>query len=188
MCVCLEKNSEKKFNDCISHVSNVRRACLIKSVCTEVVSSTLPKNSIVWWVPRVTIAVFQYQKSFIIPLTCHIEQTKMLFCCCDFLYFSLIFCVCDHSLSYLRKLLENEDAPEAAFLFLNSMVAFIEVHRQCFGFVLHPFASELIKLRKTILLLPIKKLPLKLHVVTAHLKQRCVCACVRVCSVCARLI
>jgi len=87
----------------------------------------------------------------------------------------VVFCVFCVSLSHLRNLLQSEHAPDDAFLFLNAMIAFIEVHRRCFGLVLRTFASQLTELRRTILLLPIKKLPLKLHVVTAHLKQRCVC-------------
>ena len=89
-----------------------------------------------------------------------------------FLFDFVRACVCDNRITHLRNLLTTEAAPEAAMLFLEAMVSFIRVHRCCFGFVLHPFDSELRELRKAILLLPIKKLPLKLHVMTAHLKER----------------
>ena len=73
------------------------------------------------------------------------------------------------SLQYLRELLTA--APPDALLFFDAMQAFVAVQHATFGQQLLPYTALLTDLRKRILLLPIRKLPLKLHVMTAHLKE-----------------
>ncbi len=75
------------------------------------------------------------------------------------------------SLEYLHRLL-SEAAADSAILFFDTMTAFVDVQHRCFGMELLPFRKELTLLRNCILRLPIHKLPLKLHVMSAHLQAR----------------
>jgi len=54
----------------------------------------------------------------------------------------------------------------------NTILWFVQVEHCTFGLKLLPYAAALTQLRKDIRLLPIKKIPLKLHVMSAHLKER----------------
>ncbi len=56
-------------------------------------------------------------------------------------------------------------------LFFNAFSSYIALQKACFGMEKRPHYAELRELRKHVILLPINKLPLKLHVVLAHLSK-----------------
>ena len=57
-------------------------------------------------------------------------------------------------------------------VFLAFSISENELQHRTFCVDLHPYGSELTKLRQDIFRLPIQKMQLKLHVMTAHLKER----------------
>lgn len=75
----------------------------------------------------------------------------------------------DNSLEYLDGLLKSADAD--ATLFYDAMCHLVKLQHKCFGLVLHEYEQEHRRFRTAVLRLPITKLPLKIHVILAHLKD-----------------
>jgi len=76
---------------------------------------------------------------------------------------------------HLQQMLQ--DSSKEALLFFNAMKSFVLVEHDTFGINLRSpqYRASLKQLRKHVLLLPIKKIPLKLHVICVHLEQRYAC-------------
>jgi len=72
------------------------------------------------------------------------------------------------SMQYLRRFI-IKDGPPSALLFLNAYEAFVQLEHSCFGSVLLDYQTPLANLRRCMELLPVNKVPLKIHVLTAHL-------------------
>jgi len=67
-----------------------------------------------------------------------------------------------------------KDSSKDAMLFYNAMKSFVEVEHDSFGVDLRTpeYRASLKQLREDVVMLPIKKIPLKLHVICVHLDQR----------------
>ncbi len=78
------------------------------------------------------------------------------------------------SMQYLKTLLKTTSAAPDTLLYYNAMAAFIELENRCFSKKIHAggYAAELSGYKAACLRLPTKKVPMKMHVIVAHL-DRC---------------
>ncbi len=76
-------------------------------------------------------------------------------------------------MDYLKKLLQTESAPPHALLFFEAMSAFVLLKQQCFSTKLSDsgYEAELKAFHTACLALPIRKIPLKMHLIIAHLDR-----------------
>jgi len=79
----------------------------------------------------------------------------------------------DDSITYLKGLLDNTKAVPAVILLFNAMRAFVDLKKRCFSKIIASggFATELKAFKTACLLVDIKKIPLKMHIIIAHLHR-----------------
>ncbi len=79
----------------------------------------------------------------------------------------------DDSINFLRELLKATSASKDVWLYFNAMLALIKLIRQCFSTKISAggYAAQLRDFRSECLRLPIRKMPLKMHVIIAHLDR-----------------
>ena len=75
------------------------------------------------------------------------------------------------SFVYLRELLVRTSAPPNVMLFFEAMAAFIDLEHKRFSRTLLDYKPELKKFKDACLRLPIRKVPVKMHIVIAHLDR-----------------
>lgn len=77
------------------------------------------------------------------------------------------------SLKSLHKLLMQERADNDVWLFYNAMIAFVELKKRCFGLKISEdsYVAQLRDFKTACSVLPIKKIPLKMHILISHLDR-----------------
>ncbi len=77
------------------------------------------------------------------------------------------------SIKYLQELLTETSAPKVVWLFFNAMKALVQLDTSCFSkhILESGYAEPLARFKEACLLLPIKKVPLKMHIIVAHLDR-----------------
>ncbi len=82
----------------------------------------------------------------------------------------------DESIQFLREYLTATSAPKDVCLYFNAMQALIQLISQCFSTKINAggYAAKLRAFKSTCLRLTVRKNPLKMHVIIAHL-DRSIC-------------
>ncbi len=77
------------------------------------------------------------------------------------------------SMMYLKELLQKTSASPQVFQYFNAMQAFVDLRHLCFSKVISPqgYQKELQAFTLACTALPTPKVPLKMHIISAHLKE-----------------